>query len=64
MDMSVPWKRFGSVRLEGDVRPGFEPVREAFVENFLRRGELGGACCTYRDKALREALAAATAGRA
>jgi len=33
----------------GSVRPGFEPVREAFVENFTRRGEAGGACCIYQD---------------
>ncbi len=31
----------------GFVRPGFESVREAFVENFERRGELGAACCVY-----------------
>ena len=30
------------------VSPGFEGVREAFVENFSRRRELGGACCAYR----------------
>jgi CubicO group peptidase (beta-lactamase class C family) len=35
--------------VEGTVQPGFEPVREAFVENFTRRGELGGACCVYQD---------------
>jgi CubicO group peptidase (beta-lactamase class C family) len=34
--------------VEGSVSTGFEPVREAFVENFARRGELGGACCIYR----------------
>jgi CubicO group peptidase (beta-lactamase class C family) len=33
----------------GTVREGFEAVREAFVENFIRRGELGGACCVYED---------------
>ncbi len=27
---------------------GFEPVREAFVENFRGRGELGAACAVYR----------------
>src|SRR5689334_9092809 len=32
----------------GHVRPGYEPVAEAFAENFTRRGELGGACCVYR----------------
>lgn len=31
--------------ISGHVRPGFEAVREAFRENFERRGELGAACC-------------------
>jgi CubicO group peptidase (beta-lactamase class C family) len=35
------------VRIEGHVAPGFEPVRQAFAENFARRRELGGACCVY-----------------
>jgi CubicO group peptidase (beta-lactamase class C family) len=34
--------------IEGSVTPGFEVVRAAFIENFTRRGELGGACCVYR----------------
>ena len=34
--------------VEGHVARGFEPVRDAFEENFVRRGELGGACCAYR----------------
>ena len=33
--------------VEGHVSPGFEPVREAFDDNFTRRRELGGACCAY-----------------
>jgi CubicO group peptidase (beta-lactamase class C family) len=33
--------------VQGDVSPGFEAVREAFVENFVERRELGGACCAY-----------------
>ena len=33
--------------IEGQVRSGFEAVREAFAENFARRGERGGACCVY-----------------
>lgn len=33
------------LRIEGSVSSEFEPVREAFVENFTRRGELGAACC-------------------
>src|SRR5579864_9431533 len=35
------------VTVEGHVSPGFEAVREVFVENFTRRHELGGACCAY-----------------
>jgi CubicO group peptidase (beta-lactamase class C family) len=33
--------------VDGIVGRGFEVVREAFEENFSRRGELGGACCAY-----------------
>lgn len=36
-------------RIEGSVSAGFEPVRDAFAENFARRGEVGGACCIYKD---------------
>jgi CubicO group peptidase (beta-lactamase class C family) len=36
------------LRIEGSVAEGFELVREAFVENFIRRGERGGACCIYQ----------------
>lgn len=31
----------------GYVKPGFEAVRETFIENFTRRHELGAACCIY-----------------
>jgi CubicO group peptidase (beta-lactamase class C family) len=31
----------------GLVKPGFEAVRQAFADNFLRRNELGAACCIY-----------------
>jgi CubicO group peptidase (beta-lactamase class C family) len=34
-------------QVEGHVSREFETVREAFVENFERRHELGGACCVY-----------------
>jgi CubicO group peptidase (beta-lactamase class C family) len=34
--------------IEGSVSRGFEPVREAFIENFTLRGERGAACCVYR----------------
>jgi CubicO group peptidase (beta-lactamase class C family) len=33
--------------VEGHVSAGFEAVREAFADNFVRRHELGGACCVY-----------------
>jgi CubicO group peptidase (beta-lactamase class C family) len=36
-----------SVLIQGEVRPGFEAVREAFIANFTERNELGGACCVY-----------------
>ena len=38
-----------NIHLEGHVSPGFEPVRDAFAENFTRRHELGGGCCVYHD---------------
>jgi CubicO group peptidase (beta-lactamase class C family) len=34
--------------ISGFTRGGFAPVRQAFAENFVRRRELGGACCAYR----------------
>jgi CubicO group peptidase (beta-lactamase class C family) len=33
--------------VHGHVSPGFAPVREAFVDNFVHRRELGGACCVF-----------------
>jgi len=33
--------------ISGFVKPGFEAVQEAFVENFEIRNELGAACCIY-----------------
>jgi CubicO group peptidase (beta-lactamase class C family) len=33
--------------ISGIVKPGFEQVRAAFIENFTRRNELGAACCIY-----------------
>jgi CubicO group peptidase (beta-lactamase class C family) len=33
--------------VEGFAKQGFEAVRDAFVENFKRRNELGAACCIY-----------------
>jgi CubicO group peptidase (beta-lactamase class C family) len=35
--------------IDGSVSSGFETVRDAFVENFARRGEFGAACCVYLD---------------
>jgi CubicO group peptidase (beta-lactamase class C family) len=33
--------------IEGNISPGFDAVRAAFIGNFMRRGELGGACSAY-----------------
>jgi CubicO group peptidase (beta-lactamase class C family) len=33
--------------VEGHVSHGWDAVRDAFEENFARRGELGGACSVY-----------------
>jgi len=35
--------------LAGHVDPGFEPVREAFIRNFVEQGDIGAAVCVYRD---------------
>lgn len=40
---------FNQLTIQGHVSAGFESVREAFVHNFSRRHELGGACCAYVD---------------
>ncbi|MBB1260618.1 serine hydrolase domain-containing protein [Streptomyces alkaliterrae] len=37
------------VDVQGTVADGFEPVRDAFVENFTRRGDRGAAVTVYRD---------------
>jgi CubicO group peptidase (beta-lactamase class C family) len=37
----------GHFGIRGHVSRGFEGVGEAFAENFVRRSELGGACCAY-----------------
>src|SRR5215472_16116637 len=36
--------RFG---IQGYVKPNFEAVRETFAENFVRRREVGAACCVF-----------------
>lgn len=36
-----------SFPVSGFARPRFEPVREAFIDNFERRHERGGACAVY-----------------
>jgi CubicO group peptidase (beta-lactamase class C family) len=37
-----------SPSIQGHVSSGFERVRQAFADNFVRRRELGGACCAYQ----------------
>ena len=41
-------ERAAQVNVHGFVSPGYEAVRETFTENFLRRNEVGAACCVYR----------------
>src|SRR4026209_1493722 len=38
-----------TIGIQGYVSKGFEAVRDAFLENFLLRKELGAACCLYRE---------------
>ncbi len=33
--------------INGEVEPGFEPVREAFAANFTQHGDIGAAVCVY-----------------
>jgi CubicO group peptidase (beta-lactamase class C family) len=52
MDAVMPARLIGgimslTVSVEGHVSHGFEAVREVFADNFVRRHELGGACCAY-----------------
>jgi CubicO group peptidase (beta-lactamase class C family) len=35
--------------INGEVAPGFEPVREAFAANFAQHGDIGAAVCVYQD---------------
>lgn len=35
--------------IDGNVDPGFEPVRDAFAANFAERDEVGAACSVYVD---------------
>jgi CubicO group peptidase (beta-lactamase class C family) len=39
----------GHTGVQGYVSKGFEGVRDAFLENFSHRSELGAACCVYRE---------------
>jgi CubicO group peptidase (beta-lactamase class C family) len=35
--------------IHGTIAPGFEMVRDVFIENFQKRNELGAACAVYKD---------------
>lgn len=37
------------IQIHGHCAPGFEPLRDAFAENFRSRGELGASVCLRRD---------------
>ncbi len=43
----TPGLMTGPALISGYAKPGFEPVRAAFAENFRRGKELGAACCIY-----------------
>jgi hypothetical protein len=48
-------------RVEAHVNRGFEAVREVFLENFHRRGELGGAVCVITSARRSSTFGAASA---
>jgi len=39
--------KFDESMIHGSVEPGFEIVKDAFVENFKRGEEIGAACAVY-----------------
>jgi CubicO group peptidase (beta-lactamase class C family) len=46
--MSLPLAAAEHTDIHGHVSKGYEPLRDAFADNFAHRKELGGACCVYR----------------
>jgi len=40
-------QRVNETLIHGTVASGFEPVRDAFIDNFVKRGEIGAAVCAY-----------------
>jgi CubicO group peptidase (beta-lactamase class C family) len=40
-----------TLQIHGEVAPGFEGVRDAFIANFERHGEVGASVAVYRDGA-------------
>jgi CubicO group peptidase (beta-lactamase class C family) len=38
-----------SIEIHGKIAPGFEPVADAFAENFAERGEIGAAFALHQD---------------
>ena len=47
--MTVATMTPDKVAIEGTVAQGWGPVRDAFIENFELRGEVGAACAIYKD---------------
>lgn len=37
------------IKAAGFVARGFEPLRDAFLENFSTHGDVGASCCVYHD---------------
>ncbi|SEG35062.1 CubicO group peptidase, beta-lactamase class C family [Actinacidiphila yanglinensis] len=48
-DGAEPSKDAGGVEVHGRVADGWEPVRDAFVANFARRGDVGAAVALHHD---------------
>ncbi len=40
-------ENIGNTLVNGEVKPGFESVKDIFIENFIKRNEIGAACSVY-----------------
>ena len=47
--LDAPRRGDAMTDVQGAVAPGFEAVHDAFAANFAEHGEIGAACCVYRD---------------
>ena len=47
MNLKTIDHKIGNAQIRGEIEPGFEPLVEAFAENFSMHGEVGAACAVY-----------------